>query len=175
MKNKIVFFGIIFNVIIAAVVVIIFFQQPKTAFVDINKIYNDFTLKKELEVKYNTVSEKRQSILDSLKMTLTLLSKKIDPDAKKQTKELDQFNYMKQEYLLKERKFTEENQTLSNQYSQQVFNQINQYVQDYGKEHGYTYIFGANSSGSLMFANNEKDITIEVTLYVNNKYQGKSK
>jgi outer membrane protein len=45
-------------------------------------------------------------------------------------------------------------------------------MQDYGKKHGYDFIYGAQGSGNLMYANGQKNITDEVLKYINERYQG---
>ena len=167
----------------AAFVLVVFlflgfgFRQPKTAYVDINEIYNNFTLKKELESKLDNISNARKNILDSVKIKVNVLSNVLEGTDKKNKKAVDSISGIlesfKQEYYYKEQNFTQDNDAMTKQYSDQIWKQLNQYVKDYGKENGYEYIFGADGSGAVMYAAEGNNITDELKTYVNNRYSGK--
>lgn len=53
-----------------------------------------------------------------------------------------------------------------------VLNQINSFVADYGKEHGYDLILGTTVSGNIMYGTDYIDITDEVLKELNNYYKG---
>jgi outer membrane protein len=56
---------------------------------------------------------------------------------------------------------------------EQIWNQLNSYVQEYGQEHGYDYILGATGDGGIMYASEAKNLNEEVISYINDKYNGK--
>jgi outer membrane protein len=145
----------------------------KNAYVDIAKLYDGFSLKKELESKYQNVESKRKTITDSLKLQLQVFAKQLEASGAKDKKQLDEFYKMRTEYQMKDKQFNEDNQALSKQYTEQILKQINQYVVDYGKKSGYDFIFGANSNGTIMYAKEKKDITSEMIVYINERYSGK--
>jgi outer membrane protein len=74
---------------------------------------------------------------------------------------------------MKKQQFDDDNQDMSKQYTEEIMKQLNEYVRDYGKANGYTYILGAQGSGSIMSADDKNDITTTVLEYVNEKYKGK--
>lgn len=76
-------------------------------------------------------------------------------------------------YLIKENQFNQENQGLFDQYNEQIWKQLNQYIEDYGRDNGYDYLLGASGQGAIMYANEAQDLTKEIIFYVNNKYSGK--
>lgn len=51
-----------------------------------------------------------------------------------------------------------------------VLNQVNSYVQDYGKQNNYRMIFGTTNDGSLLYGTNDNDLTEEVLLGLNKTY-----
>ncbi|MEM1323195.1 MAG: OmpH family outer membrane protein [Bacteroidota bacterium] len=53
-----------------------------------------------------------------------------------------------------------------------VLSQINALLEVYGKEHGYSVIFGANGTGSIVYGNEAKDLTNEVLIELNRSYEG---
>ena len=147
---------------------------PRTAYVNLAQAYHQFTLTKELEAKLNTTKRARQAVLDSLSLQLRQLGARVQGSGarKPDPSELQLLETRAQEYKLKEKQFEEDNQALSEQYTDQVWTQINQYMKNYGKEHRYTYILGAEGSGVLMFADERYDITSEVVAYWNRQYAG---
>ena len=151
-------------------------QKDKTAYVDISKVYNEFELKKECEGKYTHIENARKTILDSLEITLNMLSQRIRSNHKKDKNELEaqiqEFELKRQDYLLKKKNFEEDNDRTAKKFDEEIWKQINQYVKDYGKENDYTFIFGAEGSGAVMYARETKNISEEVIKYINSKYKG---
>lgn len=148
-------------------------KTPKVAYVELEKLYNDFSMKKELEAKLNNVKQTRQSILDSLKIQLNALSRSIKSEKEKEA--IRDFEIRKQEFLIKQQNFEQDNEATTQAYSSQIWKQINQYVKDYGKQNNYTLLMGADGSGNVMYADEANNITTEVSEYINAKYSGEKK
>lgn len=178
MKNKIVIPFIAIVVISLAVVVgILYTSQPKVAYVNLNKVYNDFEMKKELEKKLTTVQDFRKKTLDSLELGLNIMSRTLqnfDQSGNKKGIEerMPEFQQRREEYFAKQKSFEEDNAAMTGQYTEQIWKQINQYVKDYGKEKGYTYVLGADGTGAVMYAEEKNEITEEVIGYINQRYKG---
>jgi outer membrane protein len=176
MKNKTLWIVIIAIAVISlfgAITSLYLVVKPhKTGYIEITKLYNSFTYKKELESEYKNIEAKRKNILDSLRLNLDLFVKQ-NQNNSKNTEIIKKYEILKEQYQLKEQQFSEDNRALSDKYNQQIINQMNQYVQDFGKEYGYTYIFGANSNGTLMYAKDAENISDKVLEFINAKYQGK--
>lgn len=164
---------------IVVVFIVVFFwldiksKGQKFGYVEIESVYNEFPLKKELEAKLTNVQQARKNILDSLKIQLNAISMSIKSE--KDVQGLQLFQIKKQEFLSKQQNFEEDNQAAMQSYSEQVWKQINQYVKDYGVENKYNYIFGTDGTGALMFASDQEDITKELSVYVNERYKGEKK
>lgn len=148
--------------------------RPKSAYVDLGKVYNEFTLKQDLETRLTDVTVLRQAQLDSLKLELTTLGRTYQNETDEGLKKELETQYVtkRQEYLMKESSFNEETERLTTEYDEQIWKQINQYVRDYGAKHGYSYIYGAEGSGSLMYGSESENITEEVVSYVNTSFKG---
>jgi outer membrane protein len=141
----------------------------KVAYLNTTQLYDGFKLKKELEEKYNKVQLARQNLLDSIKFKIQYISIK---GAAITEQEKMQVNDLQRSYLYKEKEFADENAATAQQYSDQIWKQINQYVDDYGKKYGYDMILGATGQGNIMFAKQEDDITKDVSDYINRRYSG---
>lgn len=144
----------------------------KIAYVSTYQVYEQFKLKKELEEKLNKTQLSRQVILDSLKAKMQFtISNNLLSESEKSLK----INEIKENYYLKEKQFNQENESQSQQYTAQIWEQLNQYMKEYGKEEGYTYILGASGQGNIMYADEAEDISKQVIEFVNKKYDGKTK
>lgn len=147
--------------------------SKKNSWINLNKVYNDFSLKKDLEKKLLIVQNERKKITDSLELQLKVFVKQFEVLTDAQKDERSQvFQLKKQEYLVKKQEFEEDNNQLQADFNQQILTQINQYVKEYAIEHNYDFIFGAEGTGVLMYAKEENEITEDVLLYINSKYKG---
>ncbi|PKP22872.1 MAG: hypothetical protein CVU05_01935 [Bacteroidetes bacterium HGW-Bacteroidetes-21] len=169
MKNYIPYFLI---VILTAFCIYIYLSKgEKNAYVNLSVINAEFEMKKDLEKKYNETVSARTKILDSLKLEVIMLQKLVEKSNDKD--QFYKYNVKKENYLYKENEFENDNANLSEKLSGEVWKQLNEYVEEYGKAYGYDYIFGAAGNGSLMFANSGNDITEDVVKYINLKYNDK--
>ncbi len=163
------------NILLIGLVSYLVVNKPKVAYIDISKTYSEFALKKKLELKLKNVEGARKMILDSLELQLNSLSaliQRMDPNDKSRDNFIQDFELRKQDFYLKQKNFTENNEATAAQYDQQIWKQINQYVKEYGEENDYEYIFGSDGTGTLMYSNEMNDITAQVKDYVNKKYKG---
>lgn len=148
--------------------------KDKLAWVNLTKVYNEFAYKKELENKLTKTQQARKTIIDSAEFELKVLSRQIKAEDGKDKSKIALFEVKRDNYLNKKKEFEDDNDVLQKQYNEQILTQINQYLKDFGKEGKYTYIYGADGSGGLMYASESSDITEEVIKYINEKYKGKT-
>ena len=148
-------------------------KGPKLAYAEINTVYNAFELKKELEEKLAQTQQERQAILDTLKLRLQVMNDELSQKKPKPSdEEIQEFQLLGQEYQMKNQRFQEDNKALIEQYDQQIWNQLNQYMKEYGEKNGYDFIYGASGNGNLIHANEAANITEELSQYANKKYKG---
>jgi len=148
----------------------IFLHMPKTAYILTEDLYNNFKLKKELESQYNKVTSKRKAILDSLKFDLQLKYNALQSGKSKLS--LKEFEILRNQYTQKQTQFDDDNNALSQEYKDQIWKRLNQYVKEYGKNKSYTYIYGVIGQGELLYAEESKNITPDLIVFVNAKYEG---
>jgi|ERR1700739_88775 len=150
-----------------------FIGEPKTGYVIILDMYNQFSMKKELQKKYETSHNMRKKVIDSLAMNVRMLGQQLQAEKKKDTSEIRLFNEKRMEYFEKKQSLGQDDSVQMKQYDESILNQINQYVKDYAKENHYKYIFGNGGNGELMAADESENITAAVTQYINERYEGK--
>jgi outer membrane protein len=136
------------------------------------EVYNNFEMKKEMEKHMITTQQQRQSIIDSMSLRLELRKQSWQSSGMKDTAERNTLFRLQQEVYVKQREFQEDNERMLQNYDEQIWKQLNQYAQDFGKEKGYSIVFGATGDGGIMYADQAINVTEELTAYVNHKYRG---
>ena len=149
-----------------------FISKPKVAFVHVQEVYNEFEYKKELETKYEKVQSERKRILDSLEIQINAIATNIQNSEVNKEKNIQNYQYLVADYQSKKKAFSEDNAMVSEKYTQQIWNQLNQYVEEYGKQKGFDFIYGADGSGNVMYAEKGFNITEQIKEYVNQRYLG---
>lgn len=61
-------------------------------------------------------------------------------------------------------------QAASQQADRELLTDVNRYLKEYGQQHHYDFIFGANESGTIVYAAPGKDLTDEVLRGLNQQY-----
>jgi len=150
----------------------------KVAFIDNSKLLNDYQEKKDIEAKLKGQISAYERKRDSISMAFQTEARAFDAQAKtlpqnvaqKKYNELMQKSQILQQHLQQEeQKIQMESQTQMDS----LLSKVKKNIKEYGKQKGYTFILGANDGGSVLYGSEKKDITKEVTEYLNNQYKGK--
>lgn len=174
MKNLII--GLSFIISIVALAMCLYNSSvSKNAYIDTVKLYSEFQLTKELNENLETVMKTRKKMLDSLYTLLTVQTESIRSSSAKDEIKINEIRHLEENLYLKQQQFEKENNQLSADYSAKIWGQLNQYVQDYGKNNGYRLLFGANGQGNIMYGNKDIDVTEELISYSNNRFNDKVK
>lgn len=170
MKQK----TIILILIIAVCSVLVgYFIKPsaKINYVNTAEVFEKFNLKMELTKEYEKITLQKDEILNGMYMELEKINAAISSEEDKAL--IADYTSKRNVYLEKKKEFETQNSILLNKYDAQVYAQLNQYVQEYGKKHDLDAIIGANGQGNLMYGKESINITGEVITYINNRYNGK--
>jgi outer membrane protein len=132
--------------------------NKQVVFMDNFKVFEEFKLKKEYDSLLFKDQEKFKKQLDSLSAQIELNK---DPGVS---------DALKKEYVLYQQKLSEELQSKSGEYTEIVYDRLNNYVKAYGKEKNYTLILGGDGKGGVMYVDSTVDITTELIQYINKKY-----
>ncbi|MEM9075568.1 MAG: OmpH family outer membrane protein [Bacteroidota bacterium] len=152
------------------------FQKSELAYVDINKLVEGYERTKVERMEFNKKAETLKANVDSL-MTGW------ETDLKSYEKE--RLSMSKKEIQLKQELLKNKQQQISNyqkavqnqlkeedqRLTQTVINDINDYLQEYGKQEGYRIILGAKGDGNLMYAEEASDLTEIILEDLNNSYK----
>ena len=158
---------------IALLIVLFSFVQKdeKIAYVELQKVFQDFEGKIELEKRLQQSEWGAKLYVDSLTLQIKQLTN-LDAGAKANKKVEDEIVRLKQQIESIEQQAYQVHTQKSNEFTDQIWAQINQYVRDFGEENDYDFILGSEGTGTLMYGKNEKNLTAEITQYINRKYNG---
>ncbi len=131
-------------------------RNRKAAFIVNQRVFSEFLGKKELEKKLNDLRTRNNKSVDSLTTLIRLSNNQMAVGTYQEG--IDNIKLMEEQ--------------LSSQYTADIWKQINQWVNEYGKKKGYDFILGAAGNGSLMYASEIHNITDQVIVFINKKYQG---
>lgn len=140
-------------------------NNKKIAVVDAVKLFNNYKMKTELEAKSGVKLEYLAHQADSLKQELMTKSKV--KEVPKAELELLYKTFAQAQGAL-EQEYQQSNQAIN----EQVWKRLNPLIDEYGKEHGFRLIIGANGMGSVLYNDEYYDQTKELTEFVNKKYEG---
>ncbi len=145
------------------------------AYVRTGDLINEFTGMKEARAAYQTKSKSWSSNMDTLGFNFQKALNKFNMESTAMTPEerkKQETNLITQQRMLKDYE-NEMNRTAKleeEQMTSGVLNQINSYIDKYGKDNGYDLIFGTNTSGNLLYGNQGMDITTEILQGLNMSY-----
>ena len=154
-------------------------NQEKTAYVDTTKVIQDYQEMKDVESKF----EARR---DSLTQLITGPQQQFQQEVQEYQQGMNsmsasQRQAKEQELQQKGQRLQQQQQMIGQQLRNdsdtaidEVVEKVKDFVAEYGKENGYTYIFGSNESANIMYAKDGLDITDEIVKKLNESYSGKS-
>ena len=150
----------------------------KVAFVDNSKLLNDYQEKKDIEAKLKGQISTYERKRDSISMAFQTEARAFDAQAKTLPQNIAQkkYNELMQKSQILQQHLQQEEQKIQMESQTQMdslLSKVKKNIKEYGKQKGYTFILGANDGGSVLYGTEKKDITKEVTEYLNNQYKGK--
>ena len=149
---------------------------PKIAYVRSAELVNKYEGMKESRTMYKDKIAQWQSNIDTLESDYqksvskyTLESTKQSAAARIESENLleKQRQNIQQYVKTLDEKAREEDQKMT----ERVINQINSFVEQYGKQHGYDFILGTTQSGNILYGSSSKDMTEEVLKELNESYK----
>lgn len=166
------------NLFLAIILVFAFTscQQQKIAFIDNGEVINEYQGKKDIEEKFKAKDEVFKKKTDSVAQAFQIEAKAFELAANKMSKTKAQEKYQE---LMQKQQILQQNVQREQQVMQQEFQveidsaitKMKDFVTDYGKKNGYTYILGKNEAGSVMYGTEENDITKTVIEALNASYK----
>jgi outer membrane protein len=140
-------------------------SKAKLAYVNNGELLSSFKLTKELNDKVKSLEQNRKFVLDSMLNDFRAAeAKKVDKS------ELEKLQNL---YLMKRNAFSKEVENLKQSANQKIANQLNEYVAQFSKDREYEVVLGANGDGNIWYSAESANVTKELIVYVNEKYEAK--
>lgn len=143
-------------VVLAIYTVSTVLSKKEVAYIDISKLTEDYELKKDLENIASQNLYKIRGAIDSLKMLQKLAS--------------TNNGRVDSQLLHAEQVFNEYYAQSNQEINKKIWERLNPLIEEYGNEKKLTLLIGANGAGSLLYADKGRDLTADLTAYVNRKY-----
>jgi outer membrane protein len=140
-------------------------QQAKIGFVDNGKIINDFKEKIDLEAKFKVKEEAFRKKFDSVDKAFQAEVQEFQASANKmaQTKAQEKYQQLGQKKQMQDQQRQMEAQQFQQEFQTEIDTlivKVKDFVRDYGKKNGYTYILGTSDAAStVLYGTEENDLT----------------
>lgn len=154
------------------------FNSSELVYVDVNKLIQGYKrtkiAKAEFDKKATTMKGNIDSLVGKWQKELQSYEKERASLSAKELKLKQELLANKQQQIngyqeAIQKQIQEEDKKIT----QTVINDINDYIKEYGKSHGYKIIFGASGGGNIMYADESTDLTEKVLKGLNAEYDKK--
>ena len=167
------------NIVYAFLTILIFVscqQSTKIGFVDNAKLINGYQEKMDVEASLKIKITAFQKRTDSLRNAFRLKVNKAELKAKKMSQaniqkisqELQERDrILNQQYQIEQQQIAKESQSKTDT----LIKKVKDFIKDYGSKNGYSYILGSNEGGSVLYGNDENDLTQTILDLLNTAYK----
>lgn len=142
-------------------------SQDKTAYVDNTVLIQDYYKMKTTEARFE---KKSQALSDELDSVAGEFQKEVQEYQEGMNRMSAKQKEERQSELMQKQQMLQQQQQRKSQMLRQesdqaidsLISEVKDFVGDYGKEKGYSYIFGSNESANIMYAKEGLDITEDI-------------
>ncbi len=156
-------------------------QQNKTAYVSNSDIMDGFEKLKQTEDNFAKEEEAMNARIDSLvsasgyqELVQEYQSKQGKMPKAKEEELYNQIMQIQQRLGQQQKMTSQQFQQRKNAEMDSLVKTVKDFIKEYGKKNGYTYIYGANESGNILYGQENLDITDDVIKALNQKYSENS-
>ncbi len=165
-------------IVLAAIAIYYAKSSSQLVYVDVNKLMEGYKRTKVVKADFDKKATTMKGNIDSL---MTGWQKELQTYEKERVSLSPKELKLKQELLQNKQQqingyqeaIQKQIQEEDKKVTQTVINDINDYVKEYGKKHGYKIIFGASGGGNIMYAAESTDLTEDVLNGLNAEYEKK--
>lgn len=151
-------------------------KETKTAYVDTSKLLEEYTEAKDIQAKYKSKSEEMGRELEAEVARFKSDAANFQKNAQANGQAWAQQNGAALQQ--REQKLQYAQQAMVQQLQQEMgvemdtlVSGVKKYIKSYGKEKGYSYIYGTGESATILYAEDKYDITKEIIKNLNDKYK----
>ncbi|SHF84295.1 periplasmic chaperone for outer membrane proteins Skp [Flavobacterium fluvii] len=151
-------------------------KELKTAYVDTSVLMKEYTEANDIQEKYKAKADEKGRQLEAEINRFKQEASNFQSQAQANGQEWAQKKGA--ELQRREQQLAQAQQALAQQLQQEVgvemdslVTGVKKFIKDYGKEKGYTYIYGTGEPASILYAEEKLDITKEIVKLLNEKYK----
>lgn len=134
-----------------------FFRSDKeVVYVDNVKLFDGFTMTKEMRKTGEKEFNSRKSVLD--KLYADLQSGSVSESEKKQ---------LMQQFIQGKEELEQFNQVFGSEQSSKIWARIKSYTAEFSKDKNYKLVIGSDNKQAVLFADEKIDVTNELLTYIN--------
>ena len=155
-------------------------KEVKTAYIDTSKLLEEFTEAKDIEAKYKAKSKEMGQELE-----VEIANFKADAANFQKNAQQNGQAWAQQkgaELQKREQQLSYAQQAMLQQLQQEsgvemdsLVQNVKKFIKTYGKEKGYSYIYGTGEAATVLYAEDKYDITKEMVKLLNDKYKAAAK
>ena len=155
-------------------------KEMKTAFVDTSKLLEEYDEAKDIETKYKAKGDEMGKELEAqvakFKQEATSFQKNAQANGQVWAQENGaRLQKKEQELSYAQQALVQQLREESGVEMDTLVKKVKKFIKDYGKEKGYTYIYGTGEAASILYAEDKLDITKEIVKLLNDKYKSADK
>jgi len=152
-------------------------NQQKIGFVDNGKLINEYQEKKDIEEKYTQKDLAFQKRTDSISKAFQLEAQEfqLKLSSMPQNKQQEQYQILGQKQKMLQQQIQFEQQQMQQGYQSEIDSvivKIKKFVNEYGKNNGFTYILGtSDNAASVLYGKEENDLSQIIVDELNANYK----
>ncbi|PHS07648.1 MAG: hypothetical protein COA88_08085 [Kordia sp.] len=138
-------------------------EKNEYVYVDNIKLFNGFNMAKDMSTIHTKKIKGQEKKLDSLYQLFQIEIR---------TKDEDNIRISQQKVQKEDKALSAMKDYFSKEVSQQIWDRLNGYINEYGKAQQSKIILGTQGGGNVMYADDSVDVTAAILEYANAKYEG---
>jgi outer membrane protein len=148
--------------VLAIFLLFYFFKSNKEiVYVDTVKLFDGFVMTKEMKRVGEKEFNSRKLVLDNLYSNLQ--SPTISASEKKE---------LMQQFIQGKEELEQFNQTFAAEQTTKIWSRIKSYTAEFSKDKNYQLVVGSDNKQAVLFADEKIDVTNDLLIYLNKKYEG---
>ncbi|HEU0136776.1 MAG TPA: OmpH family outer membrane protein [Flavobacterium sp.] len=155
-------------------------EALKTAYVDTNKLLEEYTEAKDIDAKYKNKADEMGKELEAEAARFKADAAAFEQKARQLGQVWAQQNsgplqQRQQQLQYAQQAMLQQLQQESGVEMDTLVKSIKTFIKDYGKKNGYDYIYGTGEAATVLYAEEKYDITDELIKELNSKYKPAAK
>ena len=151
-------------------------KEVKTAYVDTSVLMKEYTEAKDLEAKYKAQSEEKgrqlEAEINRFKQEASNFQAQAQANGQAWAQQKGaELQKREQQLGYAQQALAQELQQESGKEMDSLVSGVKKFIKTYGKEKGYSYIYGTGDAASILYAEDKYDITKELVKALNDKYK----